>query len=476
MADRYIIMGATYNGDGTTSAEATADGGVGAWNHGAATTSGGGAWTAIQYFEGTAPAYGTLPAGTTVYVRSKDAAGADITIAKSAATTLGGTAATAGSPIRWIIDNGVTWPGINGVITYNVSGNVTITVRAHNPVQVLTQYALKIIGVSTSTSKVYFVNSTTISGVYFRGPPAGYITEGIVTMGAYSAAIDCFFTGGLLTIRPVGSSNRCFSTLINPSIELTQASTGVFTTEYSNVGAMKILGGKIFGVGATTGSSLVGDSDQGRMLFEFVGFKVPRTMDIVRPTAALAGYLEVRLIAADGNFGGHYETDWGYATSRTDNYPPYLDATVPDSVSTKWAWRVYAKRASSGTPMVLPTLKFYSGDAAVRVITQEVLIADTITATKSDMWICVGYIDDATGETKHISTLDYSTTAALDTSPAAWLPSSTWGMVNFNKYKLSVATPTSIKTDSPITVTLMSTITPASANDLYFVNPDFSVV
>lgn len=66
MANKYIIHGATFNGDGTSSAEATSNGGVGAWN-------------TITYFEGTAPAYGTLAAGDVVYIRSKDAGGSNIT-------------------------------------------------------------------------------------------------------------------------------------------------------------------------------------------------------------------------------------------------------------------------------------------------------------------------------------------------------------------------------------------------------------
>ena len=43
MADKYIIEGAAFNGDGTSSAEATVAGGVGAWN-------------TITYFEGATPA------------------------------------------------------------------------------------------------------------------------------------------------------------------------------------------------------------------------------------------------------------------------------------------------------------------------------------------------------------------------------------------------------------------------------------
>ena len=74
MANRYIRHGATFCGDGTTSAPATSNGGPGAWND-------------IAVFESTiAPAYGTLPAGTDVYIRTKDEAGNDIAISIIAAS------------------------------------------------------------------------------------------------------------------------------------------------------------------------------------------------------------------------------------------------------------------------------------------------------------------------------------------------------------------------------------------------------
>lgn len=66
MANKYIVHGATYCGDGTSPNMATADGGVGAWNN-------------INIFEGTAPPYGSLAAGDTVYIRPKDASGNDMT-------------------------------------------------------------------------------------------------------------------------------------------------------------------------------------------------------------------------------------------------------------------------------------------------------------------------------------------------------------------------------------------------------------
>ena len=82
MANKYIIHGATYCGDGTASNEAASAGAVGAWND-------------INVFEGTAPAYGTAPAaGDTVYIRSKTRAGADISRTLAANISLGSSVAT----------------------------------------------------------------------------------------------------------------------------------------------------------------------------------------------------------------------------------------------------------------------------------------------------------------------------------------------------------------------------------------------
>ena len=61
MANKYLIEGATYCGDGTASNEAASAGAAGAWNN-------------INVLEGTAPAYGTLAAGDIVYIRSKTSA------------------------------------------------------------------------------------------------------------------------------------------------------------------------------------------------------------------------------------------------------------------------------------------------------------------------------------------------------------------------------------------------------------------
>ena len=93
MPNKYIIHGATYNGNGTSSAEATADGGVGAWN-------------SLNVFDAIgAPNYGggSLVAGDTVFIRSKDASGNDLTRTLSATATLGSAAATSSAWVTWVL-------------------------------------------------------------------------------------------------------------------------------------------------------------------------------------------------------------------------------------------------------------------------------------------------------------------------------------------------------------------------------------
>ena len=82
----------------------------------------------------------------------------------------------------------------------------------------------------------------------------------------------------------------------------------------------------------------------------------------------------------------------------------------------------------------------------------------------------VHYVDAATGEPRTISTQDLAG-GTLSASTAAW-SATTWGMVNLAKYKLSVDTPTPIKQDTAVLVTLFVASRSATVNDVLFVDPD----
>ena len=467
MANKYIIHGATYNGDGTSSAEATSNGGVGAWN-------------TLTYAEGTTPAYGILAAGDTINIRSKDASGADIVRTMTADRTFGSAAATETAPITWIVDDGATWPGISGVINYqNSGGNYSLNIVSYNNVIALSANGLKI-----TTANAWGSNWTPLNV-----GQGGYAKNIEIDGAAWSLSshVRVILAGGILenlkftlgrneTTMPMFLGEEyasSFNTLINPEIIVNGAYVGApiaTAATYGGSSDFLIIGGSISGTAADAGMPLCAPVSTGRV--RFVGTLIPRSMKTSTGPTAKTYSLEVVGCDADGT-GGYLEEYWGWATSRTDNYPPTLSATLPDSGLTPWALRVYPRNATVTTPMRLVSSNLFTDTAAAKTITLETLIATTMSPTKKSMWMTVEYIDNATGLPKHLNTRDFSD-SALDASTANW-SATTWGMVAFNKRKFSVTTPTAIKPGTLITVTLFGTVKSATENDILFVDPFFGV-
>lgn len=472
MANKYIRHGETYCGDGTTSAAATSNGGVGAWNN-------------INVLEGTAPAYGALAAGDTVYIRSKDNAGADITRTAGAPTVIGSAAATAASAVSWVIDNGVVWSGVDGTITYQATGGNWLDYKVNNFITALRQSALVHQYLSTSAPDGHWLAriASVVEGLKLD---CSAITSGgprySVTFTQGGQLISPELKIGAMSDWPTFQvSGFAHITMVSPDIELTHAALGqgVFWLLNGYASAFSIIGGRLYGTGTNTaGQRVVSviNSSEALGFVRSIGFKIPRSMLAVAAAAGVAGYsTQVDLIACDTDgFGTHHERVWGYATSRTDNNPPYLSAELPNSTSTPWSWQVYFPRANANTPMSLPNVKAYTDTAGIKTIRQEILVANTLTPDRGQLWITVSYVDATTGASKFATSRASGT--ALATSTAAWLPSKTWGAVSFNSVKLEVTTPTSIKKDTTIQVVVHASFASATANDLMFIDPDFGVL
>lgn len=477
MANKYIIHGATYCGDGTASNEAASAGASGAWND-------------INVLEGTAPAYGALAAGDSVFIRSKTSAGADITRTLAANVSIGSANATAAAPICWILDAGTIWSGISGTLKYtrsNSAYNVTQLINNHLIADAQDAWVIEYTG-TTPTSGHYLaalrsysknllfdasaVTSTNLYYLLLQDDPSGM---GIVLESPH-------IKWGRLGFDIIKGEQYCGScyTLINPHIELTNSTVtstlGVLGSESQGANVL-VLGGRVSGAGATTGQVLIKPYDGAATagdIFKLVGFDVPKAMTVcTNLNNFYRSKTVVEVIGCDGGVGGHLEQAWGYATSRTDNNPPTLAASLPDSGGTLWSWRVYPYGATAVLPMRMSSVKLFSGSAATKTITQEMLVADTMAPTTANVWMTVEYTDATTGLPKHVSTREFPG-AALTASTAPW-SATTWGMVNFVKRKLEITTPTSIKQDTPIIVTLWGMVKSATANDIYFVDPDFGV-
>ncbi len=481
MANKYIRHGETYCGDGTTSAAATSNGGVGAWNN-------------INVFEGTAPAYGALVAGDVVYIRSKDQGGANITrtLSSGVITYLGQASATANNPTTWILDDGTVWAGINGKLSYQYASNANrISFRANNFFKSATNNLefkttqttgspgdgvpwIEVFGVVDGLffDTRGYTNTSSRNCIQFED--GGTLINPVLKLGATpSSSSDpayCFFSA---------TSRRGDIFIINPDIELTNSAivgAGLFGVAQSYARNTHVYGGRVYGAGSlTTDQRLcsVGTSCSG--LIKLVGFQFPRSMKVLNGSIGPSGASStagtfIEIIGCDDGLGGHHEACWGWSSSRTDNNPPYLSASSLDSNNTPWSWRVYPATATMQSPMQIPTTKMYTGTAGVKTISQEVLVANTMSPTKSSMWMVVNYTDE-NGIPRSENTRDFG---ALDSSTANW-SATVWGMIGLNKVKFSLTTDYAIKKDSIITVTLFGYQKSASVNDILFVDPDFGV-
>ncbi len=465
MADRFIRHGATYNGDGTTSAEATSNGGVGAWN-------------TLTYFEGTTPAYGTLPAGTTVYIRSKNAAGADISFSVSAAVTFGNTAATSALPIIWVIDNGTVWPGVAGVITYTTTNQNTVTFLDYNHIICATDYSLVCLNSYASFSAVPYVVFGIVRSKGLKIDCAAHT----VTHGAYHNIKK----GGLHENMWVRSHNRHLNvfysseiqllggsvTFINPKIELLNPLEldPVFSTKgYFNNEPLTVFGGEVFGAGAVQGVCLI-RNEVNTGGFRSFGLKFPRVVDLSSQALSNSG-AEAYANGSDGILGNSFFGYFYAYDSRDDGYYPTLNATLETSAADAWSYKLYPYRTNYHQPARIVTSKLYTQAAGIKTVTLELLWPTGMAAPLStDVQMMVQYTRDSDGAKVAQTTLAYPGTA-LATSTANW-SATTYGPTLFSKKKLTLTTDSAIRQDTEVLVTLISSPLAASSNDVIFVCPD----
>ncbi len=462
MANKYLIHGAAYCGDGTTSAEAPSNGAAGAWNN-------------INVLEGSAPAYGTLVNGDVVNIRSKTSAGADIMRTLAASVTLGSSFNPTTS-VTWVLDDGSIWPGVSGVLTYNCPSNYICAAKVLNRYISKAQDAWRIVEANSSASYKNYMGAIS---VYIHGLLFDFSllsSSNGTQLGDYSGFSVLSNIHIKSNRRPerlilvVGYANL---RVLNPNIELLNpaATEPVFVAGNSGA-SLSIYGGAITGAGATTGVRVFGDSAQGAVLRSF-GLRFPQTMSL----ANYPGHEETLFSAtgSDGLVGSRVVMKWGEINSRTDAYYPTLTAELPNTDGTLWSWWVYPKNANEFGHPIIPIAKVYSEAAAAKEITVEALVATTFSAaTKATLWTTVDYTDDATGLPVSVSTQDPSGTA-LDASTAAW-SSTTYGATAYNKRKMTVTTPTAIKPNTLVTVTICCTARAASASDTLIICPDFLVL
>lgn len=470
MPDKFIRHGATYCGDGTTSDLAASNGAVGAWNN-------------INVLEGTAPAYGSLAAGDVVHIRSKDAAGADITRTHSAASILylGVTAAIETDQVHWVLDHGSVWSGVSGTLTYQLNNaSASLYVQPHNVIHA---------GVQDRVVEIALVAGTTSNGFLrlLQGSVAqGWKLDTTAKTGTSGWAIGVYDGaqlvnptikfGRISTASGPGVLSLSDGIAINPDIELTDATTSasapIFTIGSDTRG--RVYGGQVWGAGAISGCPLMPDlpsstSEAGLVLY---GFEYPKELTLPAPGTNEACYLHA--FGADGGVGDVLVETGGYIDSRNDGLYPYLNATLPNASGTGWSFKVYPYSAAYGRALFLPISKYYTDTAGVRTLTLEINMSNDFLSrakppNRRNLWIEVDYVDNSTGRKRRI-TSQLPSGGSLD-SGSAWSAAS-YGAVALTPKILSVTTPTAIKQDTVVTATLVCAIRSVSTPDIFFVDPD----
>lgn len=470
MANKYLIHGATYCGDGTASNEAASAGAAGAWNN-------------INVFEGTAPAYGSLAAGDTVYIRSLDSANAAITKTLAASVTLGSAAGAATNRITWVIDGGTVWSGVNGVITYNCPSTYVVAGRPHNNYIAENKWGLKIVEQNAASSyKAYLsAGGQNLKNIFFDlSVGANSYVSSIPDVGSVNNHWDGVkIKQGGTQSAPVRVGGYVSLYISDIDIELTvyanTLASGVI--QVSGYGELAIYGGRIFGAGCTDQAALLGVSGANSNCRVY-GLVYPNVMKKLAQKYMYDRSSKLVMHGADGNAGTIMAEWWGTANSRIDGYYPTLNTTLPTDSPVPWSWYIYAPAAVASGPHnygvcnYVSSGKFYTETAAAKAITLEALLATTITgADKSTLWIDVQYTDDTTGLPVCLSTRVLAG-GALEVSTAGWSATS-YGAIFFNKKKFSLTTPSSIKKDTMIYVWLRGYVKSNTANDIMFVCPDF---
>lgn len=256
MANKYVIHGATYNGDGTTSSEAVgstvtitiASPGVVTWTghtfvandpvyftttgalptgitantkyyvrnpatntfeisatsggasintsgtqSGTHTATGVGAWNSLLTSMGGSPGKGSIAAGDNIYVKCP-AGTTTIDMTASITTTSG----TRTAPINWFFDDGTIWSGANGTIKLrsNAAGSYQVIFSAFSN-WYAKNFNFEVWGMYTGSgvTLIFYYGACAIHGVYFRQSTvaSGRLAYHAQAQGTTTTFVNCKF-------------------------------------------------------------------------------------------------------------------------------------------------------------------------------------------------------------------------------------------------------------------------------------------
>lgn len=209
-------------------------------------------------------------------------------------------------------------------------------------------------------------------------------------------------------------------------------------------------------------------------------------------TGSMAGVPDHRTLfwgfAASGQNAGQtafIDTPMGWSAWIPTLSFPTLNARLQDN--TPWSLQVIPTTVSTNISKLMPfeaqrISKINSLSTAVRTLTVELGIEQSLAWTKADVSLLIEY-EDASGVMQTVDTFDFAGSALTD-STSVWSTDAsssqfTWssgGTLYFNKKKFSVTTPTAIKTGSRIGIIPRIHTYVADTSKMVFIDPEITVV
>lgn len=468
MADRYIDVSATYNGDGTSNAQAASNGAAGAWN------------SLVDVWDGT-PTYGTLNAGDIVYIRTK-ASGTDLsqTYTTGNLTMKNG---SSGSMIEYRFDNGVVWSGDSGVFTLTMGTSTVarmLTMGQYNKIKgVNKNFKLKSLYTAAGLSTLFTTAvGCIVESVEFESEHVATSCAVQISTSAATFRDVLFDIGAVYVNYPIIASNSAQGAVLLDGCWFDISGTGPAATLLSQNTtyplSFALRGGGV--IGETETDYLHNAVVSGLYAVSAVGFDCGSLL--VEPSGSSIGvnYFAVELTEIpNGNHDFVRVDTFGRAEWRAGQNYPVANALLPDGSSTAWSYKIHATRAQLGFEYRMPSLtKRYEATAAAKTLTANLLINNRwASPTRDRIWLEVTYVDNTTGETV-FETTSLTTATALTSASGVWTPT-VYGSENYTEYSLALTTAGSIKQNTTMTITIVTNRGASHANDFFFVDPEIVV-
>lgn len=483
MTDKYVREGETFNGDGSSSAAATVDGGVGSWND---------YWSV---FIGT-PAYGSVVAGDTIHIKTTqqdDTSDVVIGTTVDRYGTAGADASDTGV-ITFKYDDGSVWVGAVGdfIVEIGSAGSSATNMGIGDFTEHLANHTLKNLTfkplyIGTLVSLALFFGTCRVSGFVYDGPTPTGVSRTI--LGAGSTDVNILLDNFISNVRGEYNSTSV-ALLFNCTTRMTLRMTafeinylgGVLSynqpmlSSISQAGVIELLDGKITGIAESTRLTVPG----GNAIVTCINVQTPFSKNLLKQEAATealdsqssVAIHSIKIPGIKNEFirGNEFAvTSW-----ELENYPT-LSATLP--TGEPWSLKTYAPKVTKIHPWnIFTMLKTWNGGDNLLDITTELLLPSDPAAklddsTNEDIYVSVGYVDATTGDLKRVTTLNEFNPTLLTVSVAAW-SSAVYGPTNFSKRKIVAQTPTSVKNNTDISITLTVVRRAPSTQAVIFTDPD----